>query len=72
MKNDYNNIVKKHNFSNENRETLEEMVEGKNSEIDILKSKISQKDAIVYLLLWFLYSNDRSKNPKKEELINAL
>lgn len=72
MKDDYNKLVREYNAIKDNRDTLESMVEDKNSEIDSIKSNISHKDSTIALLLWFMYTGKKDNVPNKKELMDAL
>lgn len=68
---DYNKLVDVQEFANDNRHTLENMVDEKNDELEILKVDNQQKDSIIHIL-WFFYPDRSEKVPERKELQNAM
>lgn len=71
-RNEYNQLVDEYNTLLDNRDTLQGIVEDKNTEIGNIKTNLRQKDFIINFLLRFLYSSESRHNLDKEELINGL
>lgn len=78
MRKEYNELVGEYNkladecdFANDNRETLSNMVDEKNDEIDKLRLVLTRKRITINLLLFF-YSLESSNRPTKKELKQAI
>jgi len=67
----YNDLVDKHKFANENRETLQGIIEDKNDELSQLKFQLG-KSEYVNNVLWFFYSSKSDKKPSEHDLKNAM
>ena len=68
---DYNDLVNAHNFANENRDTLQGMVEDKNDELAHFKFEMERNKSIINVL-WFFYSSKPDEKPDRQELKNAM